>query len=306
MIFRCVSDKPAPMVAEIQSRYPLGARPLKGAHFDRNISQFASYNGIFSQENVSALALAEKAHQLFKNTPESTHPNKKSFKIKGRHVVHLLHQRELVLSNERLASENKDLWKRLGYEPGHRVVGSNLGLKGVMQNVRQVASLRSPVLLTGETGGVGKEVIAKAIHNASDRSQGPMISVNCGAIPETLLESELFDFEKGAFTSANHQKKGYFERSNNGTIFLDEISELSLQAQVKLLRVLQEYDWPGNVRELQDVIAHHIEKARHLTHGRIEGRKGAAELLGMKPSTLRGRMRKLGIRVERTIHETSG
>jgi transcriptional regulator with GAF, ATPase, and Fis domain len=82
-----------------------------------------------------------------------------------------------------------------------------------------------------------------------------MISVNCGAIPETLLESELFGFEKGAFTN---------------------------------------------------VIAHHIEKALHLTHGRIEGRKGAAELLGMKPSTLRGRMRKLCIEVERTIHETAG
>lgn len=94
------------------------------------------------------------------------------------------------------------------------VVGSNLGLKEVMHNVKQVAALRSPVLLIGETG-VGKEVIAKAIHNTSDRAEGPMISVSCGAIPETLLESELFGFEKGAFTTATHQKKGLLDGRRN-------------------------------------------------------------------------------------------
>ena len=104
--------------------------------------------------------------------------------------------------------------------------------------VQQVAPLDSPVLLLGETG-TGKEVIANAIHYSSPRKDGPFIKVNCGAIPETLLDSELFGHEKGAFTGAISQKRGRFERANKGTIFLDEIGELPAQAQVRLLRVLQ-------------------------------------------------------------------
>ena len=107
-----------------------------------------------------------------------------------------------------------------------------------MEMVRQVAPLDSPVLLLGETG-TGKEVIANAIHYSSPRKDGPFIKVNCGAIPETLLDSELFGHEKGAFTGAIAQKRGRFERANKGTIFLDEIGELPAQAQVRLLRVLQ-------------------------------------------------------------------
>jgi len=105
--------------------------------------------------------------------------------------------------------------------------------------VQQVAPLDSPVLLLGETG-TGKEVIANAIHYSSLRKDGPFIKVNCGAIPETLLDSELFGHEKGAFTGAVSQKRGRFERADKGTIFLDEIGELPAQAQVRLLRVLQE------------------------------------------------------------------
>jgi transcriptional regulator with GAF, ATPase, and Fis domain len=108
-----------------------------------------------------------------------------------------------------------------------------------MEMVRQVAPLKSPVLLMGETGA-GKEVIANAIHNLSLRSNGPFIRVNCGAIPPTLMDSELFGHEKGAFTGALFQKRGRFERADGGTIFLDEIGELPLEAQVRLLRVLQE------------------------------------------------------------------
>ncbi len=353
-------------------------------------------------------------------------------KLVAGYVGHILHSREIILSNERLSYENKELWKRLGLTPGNIVVGSKLGLKEVMKEVTQVAPLKSPVLLTGETG-TGKEVIANAIHNASDRMNGPMISVNCGAIPENLLESELFGYEKGAFTGASQQKTGYFERAHKGTIFLDEVAELSLKAQVKLLRVLQNmtlervggnhtikvdirvlaatnrnlptmikkrhfredlwfrlnvfpiripplrerkqdipellrffistkakemnlqflprfspeavkqlqaYDWPGNVRELQNVIERsiilhqndpisfpylnddqssqsdetksselsstlltmdqmmikHIQNALDISNDRVEGPGGAADLLDMNPSTLRGRMRKLGIK----------
>ena len=104
--------------------------------------------------------------------------------------------------------------------------------------IEQVAPLDSPVLLLGETG-TGKEVIANAIHYSSPRRNGPFIKVNCGAIPETLLDSELFGHEKGAFTGAIAQKRGRFERADKGTIFLDEIGELPLQAQVRLLRVVQ-------------------------------------------------------------------
>jgi transcriptional regulator with GAF, ATPase, and Fis domain len=304
--------------------------------------------------------------------------------------------------------------------------------------VRQVAPLDSPVLLLGETG-VGKEVIANAIHYSSGRSEGPFIKVNCGAIPETLLDSELFGHEKGAFTGAVSQRRGRFERASGGTIFLDEIGELRAEAQVKLLRVLQNkeiervggthplpvdiriiaathrdlkkmvaegqfredlwyrlnvfplmipplrerkidiptlvshfvnvksremglhpvptlapgaidiltsYEWPGNVRELEnmveralimagrgplsfielqgigrteqreefplsprsfpsidEVMAGHIRRALQIASGRVEGEKGAAKLLGLKPSTLRNRMNKLGISYGRKERE---
>ena len=96
----------------------------------------------------------------------------------------------------------------------------------------------SPVLLLGETG-VGKDVIANHIHHISSRYEGPLIKVNCGAIPDALMDSELFGHEKGAFTGAMSRKRGRFERAQRGTIFLDEIAELPPQAQVRLLRVLQ-------------------------------------------------------------------
>ena len=108
-----------------------------------------------------------------------------------------------------------------------------------MEKIRRVAPSNSPVLLLGETG-TGKEVIANAIHTASLRQEGPMITMQCGAIPETLLDSELFGHEKGAFTGAYERKRGKFERAHGGTLFLDEIGELSQEAQIKLLRVLQE------------------------------------------------------------------
>jgi transcriptional regulator with PAS, ATPase and Fis domain len=107
-----------------------------------------------------------------------------------------------------------------------------------MENARLVAGQDSPVLLTGETGS-GKEIIANFIHQQSSRKNGPLIKVNCGAIPDTLLDSELFGHEKGAFTGAENRKIGRFERADGGTIFLDEIAELSLPAQVRMLRVLQ-------------------------------------------------------------------
>jgi transcriptional regulator with GAF, ATPase, and Fis domain len=146
---------------------------------------------------------------------------------------------ELLTLKDLLADDNRYLQEELQKITGSEIIGADFGLKEVMNKVRSVAALSSPVLLQGETG-VGKEIIAGAIHNASQRRDGPFIKVNCGAIPETLMDSELFGHEKGAFTGAIDQKRGRFERANGGTIFLDEIGELSLEAQVRMLRVLQE------------------------------------------------------------------
>jgi transcriptional regulator with GAF, ATPase, and Fis domain len=107
-----------------------------------------------------------------------------------------------------------------------------------MHQVRHVAPTESPVLLTGETG-VGKDVVANAIHLGSPRRDGPFVAVNCGAIPDSLIDSELFGHEKGAFTGALARKRGRFERADKGTVLLDEIGEMPLEAQVRLLRVLQ-------------------------------------------------------------------
>ncbi len=149
----------------------------------------------------------------------------------------LKHQEVLKLK-DMLADDIQYLHQELLRISGDEIIGENSGLKEAMEMVRLVASLNSPVLLLGETG-VGKEVIANAIHYSSPRKDGPFIKVNCGAIPETLIDSELFGHEAGAFTGATTQKRGRFERAHKGTVLLDEIGDLPPQAQVRLLRVIQ-------------------------------------------------------------------
>ncbi len=335
---------------------------------------------------------------------------------------------------EAAQADRAALLSRLGRkELGDAIVGAEAGLAPVMERVGLVAGLDVPVLLLGETGS-GKEVVARAIHARSPRAAGPFLRVNCGAIPPGLIDSELFGHERGSFTGALSERRGWFERADRGTLFLDEIGELPLEAQVRLLRVLQDhtlervgghrpvsvdvrivaathrdlrgliaegrfredlwyriavfpidlpplrdhiedvpalanhfalraatrfgappripspedidllvaYAWPGNVRELIAVIeravilgngarlevakalgvapgaalpprapigaglgepfatldqavARHIEAALVRTRGRIEGRGGAADLLGVNPHTLRARMRKLAL-----------
>ncbi len=343
-------------------------------------------------------------------------------------ILNLIHYRDVLSRNEKLEKVNADLRNRLGHTNATRIIGAETGLKSVLKKVHQVAQTDSPVLLTGETG-TGKELAAHAIHEMSSRANQPIVCINCGAISESLVDSELFGHEKGAFTGAGERKRGYFEQADGGTIFLDEIAELPAAIQVKLLRVLQEksfrrvggqsaisvdtrviaathknlsemvkngsfrsdlwfrlnvfpihlpplrerrediiemakhfakskaaemnlsfqpvfasgvldqlqaYAWPGNIRELQnliersliisggfpltfpeltlklsdnstqessqlgfnvfkkldDVLIGHIQKALLLSQGKIEGDKGAADLLGLHPSTLRGKMRK--------------
>jgi transcriptional regulator with GAF, ATPase, and Fis domain len=349
-------------------------------------------------------------------------------------LSNILQHQEIQRLKDLLADDNRYLHQEMLRMTGDTIIGANFGLRDVMKVVRQVGPLDSPVLLMGETG-VGKEVIANAIHFSSPRRTKPYIAVNCGAIPESLIDSELFGHEKGAFTGAIAKKRGRFERADGGTIFLDEIGDLPQAAQSRLLRVLQQreiervgggesipvdvrlisathrnleemvrsgrfredlwfrlnvfpvvipplrrrtedipalvshfverksrelklqnvpqlapgavdqlrtYEWPGNVRELEnlveralilsqlpgndgllrfglpsrsrvslkatatqkadgdivpldEIIAAHIEQAMDLSGGRVEGEKGAAQRLGLHPSTLRGRMRKLGI-----------
>jgi len=344
-------------------------------------------------------------------------------------VANALTHQQIIRLKDMMSDDNRYLRNELLGMSADEIIGSDFGLKPVMEMVRKVAPLESPVLLLGETG-VGKGVLASAIHHLSPRSKGPFITVDSGAIPDTLIDSELFGHEKGAFTGAVEQKRGRFERAHGGTIFLDEIGELPLQAQVRMLRVIQEkiiervggskpipvdiriiaathrnldemvrsgrfredllfrinvfpiripslrerkmdipslvfyfiskktrelklpftpelahgamqrlteYEWPGNVRELENVVEreiilnskgplafnsisgsggtrspsaavlsleslsleessiHHICRALEKSGGKIHGVHGAAELLGINPSTLRSRMKKLGI-----------
>ncbi|HVN96417.1 MAG TPA: sigma 54-interacting transcriptional regulator [Syntrophorhabdaceae bacterium] len=153
-------------------------------------------------------------------------------------VSNALEHQEVLRLKDIIADDNRYLHRELFRLSGDEIVGLEFGLRDVAELVGHVAPLDSPVLVRGETG-VGKDVIANALHYSSSRKDGPFIKVNCGAIPESLIDSELFGHEKGSFTGAIAQKRGCFERAHHGTIFLDEIGELPPAAQVRLLRVLQ-------------------------------------------------------------------
>jgi transcriptional regulator with GAF, ATPase, and Fis domain len=147
--------------------------------------------------------------------------------------------RNAILVNE-LQFDNKQLSERLDQIKFGEIIGSCPAMQEVYRKVEKIAKTDISVLVTGETG-TGKELIAREIHERSDRAQGPFVTINCGAIPENLLESELFGHVKGAFTGAVATKNGRFQLANGGTLFLDEVGELPLNLQVKLLRVLQEH-----------------------------------------------------------------
>ena len=145
-----------------------------------------------------------------------------------------------VLEKSHLSKQNFALRRdAASHNSLDNIIGSSPAMEKLKQTLRTVASTASTVLIHGESG-TGKELVARAVHICSPRASEPFVSVNCGAFPETLLESELFGYLKGAFTGANQNKRGLFEVAGGGTIFLDEISEMTLAMQVKLLRVLQE------------------------------------------------------------------
>ncbi len=145
-----------------------------------------------------------------------------------------------ALDKQVLIKENR-AFKRAQREKGSvkNIIGDSDKMKAIFQMIETVAEVQATVLVCGESG-TGKELVARAIHDLSPRAEKPFISINCGAFTETLLESELFGYVKGSFTGANANRKGLFEAADQGTIFLDEIGEMSPAMQVKLLRVLQE------------------------------------------------------------------
>ena len=151
-------------------------------------------------------------------------------------VKRALSNRELVLQHRMLKEEVERNRRRQKYD---RIIGKSAQMKKVMDVIDQIAPTKASALITGESG-VGKELVADAIHHLSNRSEKPFIKVHCAALSENLLESELFGHEKGAFTGAIARKRGRFELANTGTIFLDEIGEISQNVQIKILRVLQE------------------------------------------------------------------
>jgi two-component system response regulator HydG len=207
---------------------------------------------------------------------------------------------EKAMDHRQLKEENRLLRETLGsHFDMQNIIGRSPVMVKLMETVAQVSPTEATVLITGESG-TGKEMIAGATHFNSGRKDGPFVKLNCAAITETLLESELFGHEKGAFTGAYKKKEGRFRQAHGGSLFLDEISEMSLAMQVKLLRVLQEreitrvpllaqhflkmfaeknrkqingftpqamdrllkYDWPGNVRELMNAVERGVVLSR--------------------------------------------
>lgn len=152
------------------------------------------------------------------------------------HIKKIVEHKELVLENILLRQKLEEKYKY------GEIIGKSGAMQEVFELITRIAPTDSTVLITGESG-TGKELIAQAIHGNSNRCYMPFIAVSCGALPDSLLESELFGYEKGAFTGAEHTKRGRFEMADKGTIFLDEIGDISLKTQVDLLRVLQQKEF---------------------------------------------------------------
>jgi len=170
--------------------------------------------------------------------------------FKPREILKLVRK---AMEKQSLVLENRMLQERIkDFQKVEKIVGRSPAMKNVLEIVAQVAPSSATVLIQGESG-TGKEVIAQAIHDLSPRAKEPFIKVSCAALPETLLEAELFGYERGAFTGAIARKEGRFELAHGGTLFLDEIGEVSLTVQVKLLRVLQvgEFERLGGTKTLK-------------------------------------------------------
>jgi DNA-binding NtrC family response regulator len=160
-----------------------------------------------------------------------------------------------AIDQKRMMEENRFLKEELGEKYSfHNIIGKSKEMQLIFQLIRQIAASQSNVLIEGESG-TGKELVARALHFNSTRSQRPFVAINCSAVPETLLESELFGYAKGAFTDAKTSKQGLFEVADGGTLFLDEISSMPMSLQAKILRVLQD----GEIRPLGHTVTRKVD-----------------------------------------------
>jgi len=185
-----------------------------------------------------------------------------------------LRQRELTAEVRALRARNPGGDEAAGVPPEPELIGTGPAMREVFKAIGRAAAVDQPALIVGESG-TGKELVASALHRHSRRAAGPFVRVNCGALPEALIESELFGHERGAFTGADRQRPGRFERADGGTIFLDEVGELPLSVQVKLLRVLQQHEFErvGGTATLQSdarvIAATHRDLASEVSAGRF-------------------------------------
>ncbi|MEQ8244909.1 sigma-54 dependent transcriptional regulator [Fulvivirga sp.] len=177
------------------------------------------------------------AHGTIETAVEATKKGAYDFIQKPPDLNRLLVTLRNALDKSTLVKETKVLKRKVS--KGSQIVGESENIRAIKETIEKVAPTDARVLITGENG-TGKELVARQIHEQSNRSKGPMVEVNCAAIPSELIESELFGHEKGSFTSAIKQRIGKFEQANDGTLFLDEIGDMSLSAQAKVLRALQE------------------------------------------------------------------
>ncbi len=182
--------------------------------------------------------------------------------------------RSQVQEREALLAENRKLRMELGdqYRPSN-IIGNCAAMRAVYMQIAQVANSQATVIVRGESG-TGKELVARAVHYASERKNGPFIAVNCAALPENLIESELFGHEKGAFTGAIQRRQGRFELANGGTLFLDEIGDISTAVQVRLLRVLQEkvFERVGGAESIHSNVRVVTATRRDLEKAIVDGR----------------------------------
>ncbi|GAB3333727.1 sigma-54 dependent transcriptional regulator [Hymenobacter humi] len=188
---------------------------------------------------ADAAFIMVSAHGSIDTAVEATKKGAYDFLSKPPDLNRLLVTVRNALDRTKLVTETKTLKKKLSVTKGSEMVGSSPALAAVRKAIAKVAPTDARVLITGPNGA-GKEMVARQLHELSQRANGPMVEVNCAAIPSELIESELFGHEKGSFTSAVKQRIGKFEQADGGTLFLDEIGDMSLSAQAKVLRALQE------------------------------------------------------------------
>jgi DNA-binding NtrC family response regulator len=255
-----------------------GLRCLRNQDFDVVMASFPLPEWSSAASLLEELQQAQPATPVVIHSPQATATEVVRLMRLG--AFHVLQQGDAssllyMAANSKWAQQSASVWSEPEEAPWRRsLIGESRPMRQVCETIQLVARRRSTVLITGETG-TGKEIVAQSIHALSDRARQPMVCVNCSALPETLLEAELFGHVKGAFTGATNHRVGRFEQANHGTIFLDEIGDLPLSLQAKLLRVLQEREFQrlGSSEtvhvDLRVIAATHTDLAEMIGQGKF-------------------------------------